>query len=56
MAGRRDDRPTVPDDGADETDVGWGDEPDLDRDEDLPQLAEDRPPHWELDVQLSRRR
>jgi hypothetical protein len=30
--------------GADETDLGWGDEPSLDDDD---RYTRDRPPHWD---------
>jgi hypothetical protein len=39
----RADKPTLPDRGRDETDVGWGERPEPDDDE---RLNRDRPPHW----------
>jgi hypothetical protein len=42
--GGEDGRPTLPKRSTDETDIGWGDEPDRDDDS---RLLRDRPPHWD---------
>ena len=41
-----DDRPVLPLQSRDETDVGWGEQPEQDDDE---RLRQDRPPHWDRD-------
>jgi hypothetical protein len=41
-----DDRPVLPQQSTDETDVGWGEQPEQDDDE---RLRQDRPPHWDRD-------
>lgn len=41
-----DDRPVLPLQSQDETDVGWGEQPEQDDDE---RLRQDRPPHWDRD-------
>jgi hypothetical protein len=39
-----DDKPVLPLQSLDETDLGWGEQPELDDDE---RLRSDRPPHWD---------
>jgi hypothetical protein len=39
----RDDEPILPDRSSDDTDRGWGDEPEED---DVERLRRERPPHW----------
>jgi hypothetical protein len=39
-----DDKPVLPLQSLDETDRGWGEQPELDDDE---RLRSDRPPHWD---------
>jgi hypothetical protein len=38
------DEPVLPSGTSDESDIGWGDQPEPDSDD---RLREDRPPHWD---------
>lgn len=38
------DKPVLPQRSLDESDIGWGERPDLDEDD---RLRQDRPPHWD---------
>ncbi|HET9971021.1 MAG TPA: hypothetical protein VFQ68_22475 [Streptosporangiaceae bacterium] len=40
----QDDKPLLPEQSQDETDVGWGEAPEPDDDE---RLRQERPPHWD---------